>query len=286
MFVKPPSQRAFTLDTEVVGVFIYQKGTVQVVRRVRGSMAARTEDGTAILSLLDTPARNGFVDSKGNGGKRGEIVEFSFASRARLAFIVSETNVSFCSMFTGTIPVELQDVVDGAVFKRALNTFNSRLRARGVDYLWFLEFTKRGLPHVHYLLTTSPETMTYRGKTISAGRARESIASGWYNAVKSSVSRPERFTDDLRRKMMYVHAKRHSDGRYAWEAIHRRDGAKRYALKYGLKMAQKRPPQSVVGLGRCYGYSRSPGIQTFVNGQYSRRSRSSCPNPCPHSSGI
>ena len=85
-------------------------------------------------------------------GVRGEIVNFSRAARARLAFIVSETDVNFKTFVTLTYPEKYTR--DGKEVKKHLNRWLSMLRYRhaGIEYLWFLEFQRRGAPHVHIML--------------------------------------------------------------------------------------------------------------------------------------
>ena len=177
---------------------------------------------------------------------------FSSASRARMAWVVAETAVEFQSMFTATVPAELWDVT-GVGFKAAMNRFQTALKRRQVDYLWFLEFTQKGIPHAHYLLTIAPDNTFYRGSLRTEQQARIGLARLWYNAILSGSGALG--SDVLWQKVKYVHAEQHTDGRWAWERLKTVDGAKRYALKYALKTYQKNPPAGF-RVGRFYGYSR------------------------------
>ncbi|GAI76059.1 unnamed protein product, partial [marine sediment metagenome] len=83
---------------------------------------------------------------------RGEISFFSRRSRQRLAFIASNTDVQFTAMLTLTYPKVFPN--NGDDVKRNLKAFREALRRKvpDVSMLWFLEFQRRGAPHVHIML--------------------------------------------------------------------------------------------------------------------------------------
>lgn len=174
-------------------------------------------------------------------GVRGEIVNFSRAARARLAFIVSETDVEFKTFVTLTYPEKYTR--DGKEVKRHLNRWLSMLRWRhkNVEYLWFLEFQKRGAPHVHIMLDVG----------LNESDA-EHIIKKWCDYIA-----PNEWTW---KKMFYVHWQKEPR---AVEKIKKKDGAKRYALKYALKTYQKVVPDDFRNVGRFYGYSKgvSAGVR-------------------------
>lgn len=158
---------------------------------------------------------------------RSEIKEFSKASRQRLAFIASNTDIRFTSMLTLTYPRAWPS--DGKTVKRNLNTFLTYLKryTNSLDYLWFLEFQKRGAPHIHLLL---------RGMRVS--RASQAwVSSTWYRVCA---------TGD----------KRHLAAGTRLERVRKPDGARRYALKYTHKMKQKGVPAGYRNVGRFWGHSR------------------------------
>jgi hypothetical protein len=236
------TKKKFQLTTRIIGYWTYPNGTTIVQRYV-------PTDDDSQLQIPSSALQGDYNNSK---NRRGNITMFSSASRARMAWVVAETGVEFQSMFTATVPEELWDVT-GVGFKSAMNRLQTALRRRQVDYLWFLEFTQKGIPHAHYLLTIAPDNTLYRGTLRTEQQARTGMARLWYNAILSGSGAVG--SDDLWRKVRYVHAERHVDGRWAWERLRTADGAKRYALKYALKTYQKEPPAGFK-VGRFYGYSR------------------------------
>jgi len=246
-FHQKMTKKQFSLTTKILGYWTYPNGTTVVQRYV-------PTDDDSQLKIPSSALQGDYNNSK---NRRGNITMFSSASRSRMAWVVAETAVEFQSMFTATVPEELW-AVPGAGFKAAMNKFQTALKRRQVDYLWFLEFTQKGVPHAHYLLTIAPDNTLYRGTLRTEQQARTGMARLWYNAILSGSGAVG--SDELWRKFHFVHAERHVDGRqgegrWAWERLRTADGAKRYALKYALKTYQKDVP---VGfrVGRFYGYSR------------------------------
>ena len=69
----------------------------------------------------------------------------------------------FDTMTTLTCPTWLK--LEGPEFKLALNKILQTIsRRRSSNYFWFLEFTKKGMPHVH-ILHTNPMDGSYGKKT-------------------------------------------------------------------------------------------------------------------------
>jgi len=165
--------------------------------------------------------------------ERGTIVELSRKSRSRLAFIANNTPVEFVTMVTLTYPRAWPS--DGKTVKRNLRAFLSWCRRRWekVSYLWFLEFQRRGAPHVHLFLDAAVPQAAAQKKVLFGAVSRS-----WYRIVGS---------DDLR----------HLGAGTRVERIREPDGARRYALKDAYKTRQKRVPVEYQNVGRFWGCSRN-----------------------------
>ena len=160
--------------------------------------------------------------SGGSGGERGEVDEFSLASRKRLAFVASNTDVVFSCMVTLTYPGEYSS--DGRDVKGHLNRFLSWARYNGCgEYLWFIEFQRRGAPHFHILTESWLEPAE--------------VSKRWYRAVGSGDERHLRAGTRV-------------------ERLRSSEGGARYAVKYAMKMYQKSVPESYRNVGRFWGHSR------------------------------
>lgn len=171
-------------------------------------------------------AYTGLTNNRPNGDhKRQAVTEFSDDARRRLAFVAANTSVNFQTMITLTYPNCFPG--NGKLVKKHLRAFLMRLRRNydKPDYLWFLEFQKRGAPHFHVLITTryTPAMKSY-------------ISQAWYEIVGSEDAK-------------------HRKAGTRVEAVRSKDGATRYALKYAAKMRQKEVPGDYQNVGRFYGYS-------------------------------
>jgi hypothetical protein len=157
---------------------------------------------------------------------------FSRKSRIRLAFVAANTPIDFVTFTTLTYPAEYP--TDGRVVKEHLDTFLQWQRKDQAcpAYLWFLEFQRRGAPHIH-ILTNKP--VHYTRKLYAQLRFR--VASNWYTIVGS---------EDYRHRVAGTSVER----------VRKRDGGIRYALKYAFKMRQKKPPPEMLKVGRFWGCSR------------------------------
>lgn len=164
--------------------------------------------------------------------ERSEITEFSRKSRMRLAFVASNTPVVFKTMITLTYPNVFP--TDGKAVKVHLNRFLCWLRRElgRPQYLWFLEFQRRGAPHIHIMLDWYP------GRTNDVLHGfRFRCSSSWYRFVGS---RDEK----------------HLAAGTRVERLRNPDGARRYAVKYAAKMTQKHVPKDFRNVGRFWGCSR------------------------------
>lgn len=172
-------------------------------------------------------------------GIRGQIKMLSKQSLTRLAFTVLNSEVEFDSIITLTYGETFPE--NGKICKRHLHKFLT-YAARDFgdfEYCWFVEFQRRGAPHIH-ILTTLPEPDTLQ---------RVEFALMWVRVV-AAPAREER------EKMFLVHAY-NIRGKKAWEKIREKDGARKYALKYALKQYQKDVPESFRDVGRFWGTSRN-----------------------------
>lgn len=164
--------------------------------------------------------------SKPPGGARGDVLQWSAASRKRLAFVANNTRAKLDTMITLTYPAKFEQ--DGSEVKRHLHNALKWLRRRiqPLTYLWFLEFQRRGAPHIHVLIDR-------RGVYLP----HEEVAAAWYRIVDSG--------DD-----------KHLAAGTRTEAVKSAGGAARYALKYAVKMEQKVVPENYRNVGRLWGHSR------------------------------
>lgn len=174
-----------------------------------------------------------------------DIRFFSSRSRARLAWLVSETSVQFVTFSTLTYPSVFPS--DGRQVKRHLNNFLTKLRQKfpGVNYLWFIEFQRRGAPHFHILLD------------IPTSDARVELWARWWADISARGLSAEEW-----RKVYQVHHRR------GFEPVKKKDGAVRYALKYSLKTYQKEVPKDFRNIGRFWGASR--GVKQSVGEPFTR----------------
>lgn len=160
-------------------------------------------------------------------GERKPVIEFTKKARARLAFVASNTDVRFHSMMTLTYPRKWPK--DGKQVKRDLKAMLLRLkrRDRAIQYLWFLEFQKRGAPHIHLLLSTKSDK-----------KNKLWLSQAWHDIVNQTPD-----SDHLKAGTN-------------WTQIRKVDGAKRYAVKYAQKMEQKAVPELYRNVGRFWGHSK------------------------------
>jgi hypothetical protein len=163
---------------------------------------------------------------------RGVIKEFSAKSRRRLAFTASNTSVQFVTMITLTYPRQFP--TDGRKVKQDLYKFLRWLKRDlgKLSVLWFLEFQRRGAPHIHI----------YHDKRLPRNRQERSgmrfrVSAAWYQIVGS---------DD----------ERHLRAGTRVESFRSKDGAARYCVKYAMKMEQKIVPPDYRNVGRFWGCTR------------------------------
>lgn len=164
---------------------------------------------------------------------RGTVMKFSYKARQRLAFVAANSAVRFRTMITLTYPMNYSN--DGRTVRADRNNF---LRFCHRDfgkpsYLWFLEFQRRGAPHIHLLLDWP---MPVGRLMVKAVRFR--VASTWYRIVGS---RDEK----------------HLAAGTRVERLRTPEGGARYAVKYAAKMRQKVVPEQYRNVGRFWGCSKA-----------------------------
>ncbi len=168
--------------------------------------------------------------------KRKNVLEFTYKSRSRLAFVASNSGVIFLSMITLTYPKEFP--TNGSEVKRHFRAFQKRIKRRfnSPSYLWFLEFQARGAPHYHLLLSV-PVTNADAYWTLDC----------WDNIVKSGD-------------------RNHKYAGTRTEMLRKPGPGSRYAVKYAMKMRQKTCPAIYTNVGRFWGHSRDvKPIQVMKN---------------------
>lgn len=171
------------------------------------------------------------------GGKK-KCETMSRKSLAKLAFYAQNTQIEFTHMITLTYPSEYPK--DGRVSKGHLNRFLSWLRGKlkGVKYLWFLEFQRRGAPHYHILVDRS------------VGLKKGVVSTRWYDAVGSGD-------------------KKHLRAGTRTEKLRTIDGAAKYVSKYTAKREQKAVPGNYRNCGAFWGCSR--GVKPKPKGEINLR---------------
>jgi hypothetical protein len=188
--------------------------------------------------------------------KKGETTEMSKKSKMRLAHIVQNSEVGFASIMTLTYG-DLINPTDGRELKRQLNIFLNKLRHRfTIEYLWFMEFTKRGRPHIHIITTKEPTE--FDRIWLAQIWSKISVRDAYIRQVKIyGGSEIEEFVklDEFKlaeetQKVYLVH--RHQA---SWQKAKKTDGMARYALKYATKTYQKKIPEEFRDAGRFWGVS-------------------------------
>lgn len=177
-----------------------------------------------------------------NNGK-AEVRYLSAKSLRRLNHIMQSTLIEFNSMITLTYGKFYP--TDGKIIKEDLRKVRQLLLRYTDNYLWFLEFQKRGAPHFHIL--TEVEAITPKMRT--------ALLSIWVTAqVKQEYFWAEVPVGD--RAMEWCKIVRFNAAPQIWEPIREKDGAKHYVAKYATKTHQKEVPARFTNVGRFWGCSR------------------------------
>lgn len=175
---------------------------------------------------------------------RGNIKMQSKKSLLRLMFLMQVTKLEFKSMLTLTYPKYFP--MDGKIVKADVAAIVQKIRRAGWSYLWFLEFQKRGAPHIHLLLDVDVITPRMRVDYGLYWTARIAL-NDWFvghcpaAAYDAEVMKMIKFNTDYR----------------IWETIRDRDGARNYVAKYASKERQKTVPRKYQNVGRFWGSTRT-----------------------------
>lgn len=188
---------------------------------------------------------------------RKGVYEMSKKSKLLLTHIVANSDIKFSSMFTLTYG-DFFIPYNGKELKRQCNVFLTSLRKRfDCEYVWFLEFTKKGRPHLHVINTIVPnfwdrEWLGQKWAKISVVDYATRLLNERTPAdIRIEVPIDQDVVLDEARKVNRVHTHKK-----CWEAIYKADGAQRYCLKYASKEEQKLLPIGFENVGRFWGTSR------------------------------
>lgn len=172
------------------------------------------------------------------GGKRGTVQMLSRASRARLV-LAARNSEPLPAFATFTYPAEFP--MDGRRVKRHLDALLSWLRRRGIRGLWWLEFQRRGAPHLHMALTGGAFGEVVQGEReqlLPSDLLRSvqfDLRLAWFRIVGSG---------DSKHLQHGVKVEAWRSGRY---------GRQEYVAKESAKWVQKEPPAGFTEVGRFWG---------------------------------
>jgi len=184
-------------------------------------------------------------------GQSNPIRKLSKKSLSRLALLVAVNSHKFHSMLTLTYGVDYP--INGRRVKKDLNRFLlsfKRSFGQSMSYCWFLEFQRRGAPHLH----------VYSSVGVINGNRRAVVAKLWCRAQQRDDVPYSRYTDGREMQTMSAVKMFHVKQSRTWEVFKHRDGATRYALKYSLKARQKTVPNVYSNVGRFWGVSRDCNV--------------------------
>lgn len=175
---------------------------------------------------------------------RGKIRMQSRKSLLRLMFLMQVTEIKFESMLTLTYPKYFPS--DGKIVKADVAALVQKLRRAEWKYLWFLEFQKRGAPHVHILVDADTVTPRMRVDFGLYWTARIAL-SDWF----VEVCPPAAYDGEVIKMMKF------NTHHQVWETIRDEDGARNYVAKYASKERQKTVPAKYQDVGRFWGSTRA-----------------------------
>lgn len=182
-------------------------------------------------------------------GDRNMITKLTNKARKRLAWTALATSVEFRSIITltyGQYGGERGDQVK-ADFRRFAQWMT---RYPVGDYLWVLEFQRRGKPHFHIVTELTEPTARDRANMATAWLRSQGVKSDRLGMVtvggdRLSMDMHQAFEDNY---SVTAHAK-------SWEPIRATNGAAHYLVKYAAKPYQKNVPENYQNVGRFWGAS-------------------------------
>lgn len=157
--------------------------------------------------------------------RRGVVQRFTESSRARMVQVLGDLVAPY--RYLGTLTVGPEWSRDGADFKARLDRYfqwfmdqqNRVGEACGRESLfWFLEFQRRGAPHVHFLYTSRVPWQT--------------ASAQWANCMEDDISKTSTKFETIRSG---------------------RSGMLSYIRKYANKAEQKEVPSDYRSVGRFWG---------------------------------
>lgn len=167
--------------------------------------------------------RSGDGGPESGGGQRGRISALSKASRARLVLTARNLpplELHGCETYPAVFPA------DGLVVKRDWSALRDRMTRRGWRGLMWLEFQKRGAPHLHQAIGVPPGTDLLE--------ARAWLAQSWFEVVGSG---------DPKHLKAGTYLDPWRSGVY---------GLQDYVAKEAAKWVQKVPPPGFENVGRFW----------------------------------
>lgn len=189
---------------------------------------------------------------------RKGIYEMSKKSKLRLSHIINNSEVKFVSMLTLTWG-DFMPPVNGKELKRQLNIFLKKFRQhyKTPEYLWFLEFQRKGKPHIHLLTTIEPTPQDI--KWFAPIWANITTKDAWLRLTEGKVQ-DYKVTKELDVSTLldeYEKSIKFNSHPKVWEKFRKKDGAFRYVLKYATKSEQKLVPVEYANVGRFWGVSEN-----------------------------
>lgn len=192
-----------------------------------------------------TIKRSSKIQSQPPEKKQGQkITKLSTKSLRRLIHTMQCSSVTFKSFITLTYGQYYPR--DGSVVKSDLKYILKTISKYSPDYLWFLEFQKRGAPHFHVLTTVDCIAPHMRFELMAKWVQRQIKSPYFYGHIEAdcgakAVARLCKFNI-------------HSD---VWELVRDEEGAKKYVAMYASKPHQKHVPKDYQNVGRFWGCSKS-----------------------------
>ncbi len=190
----------------------------------------------------------------GRRPERGKIKMQSKKSLLRLMFLMHATHLKFRSMLTLTYPKQFPN--NGAVVKSDIGAMIQKARRANYNYLWFLEFQKRGAPHIHVLFDAGIITPKMRVDFGLYWTTRIAL-SDWF----LELCPPGAYTQEV------IKMAKFNTHHSTWETIRDPNGARNYVAKYASKERQKKVPKKYQDVGRFWGSTRAlrpPGVEFDV----------------------
>jgi hypothetical protein len=158
--------------------------------------------------------------------KGTELSRLSRKSVQRLKLTIRNTSRPLTHFISLTYPGHYIER-DGEKVKRDIAAFRKRLRRKGISGVWWLEFQKRGAPHVHFAIDgeIGPDYQ----------KACQWVSVAWWRIVGSG----------------HVN---HLKAGTRYEKFRRSDGAEVYIQKEACKMYQKTVPEKYQNVGRFWAF--------------------------------